>query len=142
MSYIQRNKDRLEQICRLYPERFFEDGVFNKHKASDIYLPDKTFKRRGAYYAQIMKAICQRKELLPKSIGLSDEEVQACLQVLVKAEMVTCINHSDSPTTLDFIATLNGEEWLQRKNKVNWLIARVETITPNSININIGCIVA
>lgn len=135
MGQKTKAKERLEEICRLYPERFFKDGIFDHEKAKDIYLPDRNFKREKSYYAQIMKAVRNRKELLPASVCLSDAEIQVCFKELILAKLICVSNQTDKPTTLDFILTPDGENWDDMKSKVEWVINQIAKLTPNEINI-------
>lgn len=130
MSRVQNTKGRLREICLLYPERFFDNTVFNEEKAKNIYLPDRTFKREKAYYAQIMKAIKVRKELLPLSVGLSNADIKICFDELLQANLIRCTNQTNNPTTLDFMLTLRGEEWGKMRNKVKWLIEQIAKLVP------------
>lgn len=135
MGQSQKTRERLEEVCKSCPERFFKDGLFDYEKAKNIYLPDRSFKREKSYYAQIMKAVKNRKELLPASVGLSDAEIQTCFKELILAKLICVSNQTDKPTTLDFIPTPTGEEWGRMKKKVEWVVKQIAELTPNEINI-------
>lgn len=127
--------NRLEEICRLAPERFVVDGKINIADTTEpLYVPDKNYKSQGAGYAHLLKACVKRREVIPASLGLSEIDTYAYLEQLVKQGLIVPGDQSKR-TTLRYIPTVRGEDWLSWKNKVKRLF---EIITPivHDISIN------
>lgn len=133
-NYRPKQQERLEEICRMVPDRFIRDNQISiPADTKPIYIPDKSYKSNGAVYAQLLKACIKRKEVISESLGLTEQEVYRYLEYLVEGGYIVLYDEEKN-TTIRYIPTPQGEEWFSLKNKVKRLTEALQALIPN-INI-------